>query len=335
MSDLQTDLTALDQLLGQYKSLSAQINAQQALILQAIRNGESSGDRIRDFLRVIGDWQGRDEKPLRDLETRLQGQSGQPILALEITYDNHSHQSDDNIELGSRNRTHLAFYLGKIERELSFDLNEKVYSIEDGRVREPRLIIPAKGHLQCKTIVHDFSEGDPNAGFYPHSELKWETVSGPLRLDTRGIFPQIELIGLSKSSDILPTRIYVGKEVENYFTNCHMNTYEREASLYSYINAAKILNLDVHRNLQLNVNAMIVTEKEKITNQIIEHYNHGIAWDNSVAYQSLLDRALKLGMHQEPKTVALGSGAKLDLHTYISEYCSKYNLKLPDEKSTS
>ncbi len=329
MSHLQTDLTKLDQLLEQYDSLSEKINSQQALILQAIRNGESSGDKIRDFLRVIGDWSFQQEKTVLELDKRLHGQSGQPILALEITH-NHNHQSDDNIELGSRNRTHLAFYFGIIGGELSFDLGEKVYVIEEGRVREPRFIIPATQHLQCKTIIHDFSEGDPNAEFYPYSELKWKTVNRPLRLDARGIFPQIELFGLLKSSDILPTRIYVGKEVEDYFTAAHRDISETGASLYSYLNAAKKLNFEVPTALQQKVEQMVAEEKYRITEQIVEGYKTEISGGSVGIRRSLFERALELGMHQEPKTAVLGRGATLDLPIYILEYCSKNNLKLPE-----
>lgn len=325
MSHLQTDLTTLDQLLTQYETISGQINDKQAAILQAIRNGESSGDKVKDFLRVIGDWSFQYEKTVSDLDKRLQGQSGQPILALEITH-NHDHQSDDSIELGSRNRTHLAFYMGKIDGELNFDLGKKVYSIEDRRVREPRFIIPTKGrHLQSMIDIHDFSEGDSNAEFYPLYELKWKVVDGPLRLDTRGILPQLSEV--LNQLGILPTRIYVGKEVEDYFTSKNVYGPGKDFLLYSYANAAKKLDLEVSTPVQQQIEQAITAEKEMIINKIVQYYSKDMPLNNLPAYQVIFERALELGMHQEPKTIALGLGAKLDIHTYISEYCTKNHLK--------
>ena len=324
MNDLQTDLATLDQLLTQYENISTQINDKQANILRAIRNGESSGDKIKDFLRVIGDWNCQYWATVVDLDRRLQGKSGQPILALEITH-NHNNQSDDNIELGSHNLIHLAFYLGKIDGELSFDLGEKVYSIEDRRVREPRLIIPAKGHLQSMIDVHDFSEGDPNAEFYPYGELKWKVVDGPLRLDTRGILPQLPEV--LAQLGILPTRIYVGNEVEDYFTT-DRNPRIREASLYSYTNAAKKLDLEVSLGVQQEVERMIAVDKGRIIEYMIKAYTEELTKSHVSTSIHVFERALELGMHQEPKTVELKGGATLDLPKYISTFCSEHEIKL-------
>lgn len=332
MSHLQTDLTTLDQLLIEKLKISTQINAMQALILQAIRNGESSGDKIKDFLRVIGDWNCQYEKTVSDLDGRLQGQSGQPILALEITH-NHDHQSDDSIELGSRNRTHLAFYLGKIDGELSFDLGEKVYSMEDIRIREPRFVIPTKGHLQSMIDIHDFSEGDPNAEFYPLYELKWKEVDGSLRLDTQGILPQLPEV--LNQLGILPTRIYVGNEVEDYFTSKKIHGPGKESSLYSYMSAAKALNLDVPSALQQKVERMIAAEKEEIIKYVIEAYTEELTKERVSVPIRVFERAFELGMHQEPKTVTLKGGAILDLPKYISTFCSEHGIKLPEDKDSS
>ena len=268
MSLLQQRLTELETLERKAREIQEQMGSAMGDILGAIRAGESSGDKVKDFLRVIGDWSFQYEKTVSDLDARMQGQSGQPVLALEI---NHEPYSEDEHDLGSRHRTRLAFYFGIIDGKLSFDLGEKVYVIEGGKVREPRFIIPAMQHLQCKTTIPDFSEGDPNAEFYPYSELKWELMDGPLCLDTKRILPKDQIIGLFTSSDTLPTQIYIGKEVEDYFT-ADLNPQTRQALLYSYSNGAKKLGLNLSSILQPEVERMIIAEKGKITQQVVEVY---------------------------------------------------------------
>lgn len=328
MSQLQDRLAELETLEGRSREIQEQMGLTMGNILSAIRAGESSGDKVKDFLRVIGDWSFQYEKNVSDLDARLHGQSGQPVLALEINPEPHS---EDDHDLRSRHRIHLTFYLGKINGELSFDLGEKVYSIEDRRVREPRFIIPATQHLQCKTTIHDLSEGDPNAEFYPFSELKWESVNGPLCLDQKGILPKDQMMGLFTSSDTLPTRIYVGKEVEDYFT-ADVNPRARQTLLYSYSHGAKKLGLNLSSVLQPEVERMITAEKEEITRQVVEVYREELIAGRVSASSYVFKRALELGMDQEPKIVALGRGATLNLPTYILEHCSKHGINLTEEK---
>lgn len=326
MSSLQDRLDSLVGLEARAAEINRQVGSAQSEIVAAIRAGESSGDKIKDFLRVIGDWSFQQDQPLRDLDARLQGKSGEPVLALEMTHN----LEEDHHDLGCRDITTINFYFSKIDGELSFNLGERIYSIERGRIREPRFIIPAKQHLYSRTEINDFNLGDPNAELYPNSTLNWKVVNEPLSLDTQGIFPQLP--NVPTQLGILPTRIYVGKEVEDYFTNPQMNKYEKEVSLYSYINAAKVLNLDVPTALQQRIGEMITAEKDRTAQLIIKAYIEGLTIPSDPLYPLIFRHALELGMDQEPRTVELKGGATLDLPRYISKFCSEHEIKPAEEQ---
>ena len=347
--DLNSDIEEILEL--NTKSSSSESEAFEKLkrLQEKIRSGDSTGDRIRDFVIVnLGTLSPDNEKPYRETEARLKDGVGSQILVVEQKQSIHGcpgivpPQYIDPMFIGIDTELRLGVLTSGLELDIS----------------KGKIILPTERHARK---------------YDRYSRSKWELKEGPISL---GLY---EFMNLGKEVQRRMTPIpnnlftpferglmlHLGEEVEQYFS--------RDRGLdTSYVDALNLLGQETPERFKKKYNENVYQKRVGIINELEEladresklnaeiesiygSIKHGgfmrggaisIVEDEDDAravsigprmklketreeIQRYLGQAIELEMHKGDLRIKQKPGMEINVSEYICGMCEEYQIELP------
>lgn len=311
---LETDIRNIARLNKELSSLQNSLNQQMNALVKKIKGGQTTGDRIRDFVIVYYDIshgiEGEAERAYRQLEGRIKGKEGQQILIVENQEDDafkYLHCGNESMRgmfpPHDRKIIHSDYSLGILAGGLELD------------VKEGHVIFPAEKHA----VKSEKGRED------------WSLKDGPIKMHHVPYFVPDSMDNLFKEIDPVSPRIlrreqkglsiYLGKDAEKYF---RQDVFLRK----SYVQALNLLGWEAPADMKEEYKASQHDLKEDIANKLasinlVDPEKHGSK------IKDCLSNAVELGMHREDFkwNTPLGN-AKITAERILA-LCRKFNINIP------
>lgn len=330
-------------------------------IRQRILAGESTGDKIKDFvIAVHGSIEEDAERPYRQLEQMLKGKGGEQVLVVNESIESYHRGGcfggvggtnvESDLRLGVLNSSDLALEIGDVDLEIPsilFSGNEN---------KGPRLILPTKNYAlrESRSKKWGLNEGEV---IIPHYNF--------LDFDPKG--EKTESNGFAFRSDMNANRssrllVMVGKkDVSKYFRSTR-SLYKDD---FSYVAALDLLGIKEQAPADFIVGyykevgeakGHIISSLKKLTSEekkLMDATDYSkfrgdrelmdeVAFrlnapfdrlkDTTRSIESLLKSAVELDMHSEPLVLdGERPGETLNVPEYITTMCKRYKIPYSDE----
>lgn len=269
-------------------------------LAERIKNGESTGDKIRDFAIVHFGYVSADaEKPLRELEIKVKENISSNVLVVSEREVNYGcvgiAPPKINDSLMKINYTNLK--LGVLTSPLELVL------------REGMIILPTEKYVifSGQDFIDKFSL--ENGSIFLH----WfDLVNHEIK------------------------DIYFGNEVEEYFSRNEnlkclyveaLNSLEKELPKDFKEHYEKSIyreKVEIVSALEGLIEKEAVRDKKVFDNSVIVYRNSVIKED----IQRYLSKAVKLGMHTGNLKILLRPGVEVNVPAYLSAMCKKYEVSI-------
>jgi hypothetical protein len=315
---INNDLEAILKLDQQTAAQHEDIRTQFSVLQQRIKNGESTGDPIKDFVLVYYGVHEETEKIIRGIFQKTEQAIGKPILTIYK-------QEHMNGCTGMGNPDSISPYHFSIET--TYRLGILGQPLRPDTASQLLIFPTGKQAIKRDYGMWKLHEGDIAISTWEFHYLgnKVERRMGhtdPNHLDYHH--------GLS---------IFIGDEVEQYFRNPHgdlsLELEEFKAQIHgkwidpSYAEVLHLLGQKVPEEFEVKLEERTTREKQEVIDALLN--NTGVSEESEVrSIKKRLERALELGMHTEDRTIPLKyPGSNLHIPTYIKDMCKTYKVDIP------
>ncbi len=331
---------------------------------EKIKSGDSTGDKIRDFVIVnLGTLSPDNEKPYRETETRLKDGVGNQILVEEQKKTIHGCP-------GIVPPRYIDPMFIGIDTELRLGVLTSGLELDIG---EGKIILPTERHAR-------------RYGLDEYSGNKWELKEGPISL---GLY---EFMNLGKEvqrrmtpmPNYLSTpfehglMLHLGEEVEQYFSKNRSLLDDKCILDTSYVDALNLLGLEIPKRFKKKYDENVHQERVGIINKLEELVGResklnaeiksiygridkrpslggrvlystgpdlpglseadagivsigprGELKETKEEIQRYLKQAIELVMHKGDLRIKQKPGMEINVPNYICGMCEKYQIELP------
>ena len=296
------------------KALEAKDKGNQEVVAvqERIKNGESLGNPIKDYLYVgygTTDFPVVEQK-LQELSDKVNVHNGQQVMVLYLK--NKLVDEGGCFSGPEYNQEIVGRQLGVLKGELKFDLE----SLE--------IILPTEMYVQ---------KGE-EPFFFDLREGTWKGKEGGITIPGyhfESSYPFFE-------GERLPApELFFGDEVELYFSTSG-SSFKQYLSSRSeecfkrellegtfpvnaeYLTAATMLGVEVPARFKRKYDLQINYQKIKVLHAIHQ----------GKVNSRIIKQALDLGLHQEEKTLQPEPGITINVPEYLQAQCDKYEIKIPE-----
>jgi len=290
------------------------------ILKEKIKSGEmTSGDKITDFTIIsLGSYDPKIQKPLRDFDNLINQNKGKQVLVVEkiAGFNDPYHEFRDFID---QRKTKLC--LGILDNNLELNFEYK----------GSKALLPTKNYV-IKTDEY--------------GEKKWKLEQGQITIDAinipdfkkaySGLHPNFDFhIGMMDNSYIPgETEIFFNNDAEKYFRIAHTRDEDLNFSRIdeSYIDARHLLGQKAPADFEEIHAKNIKNEKDEIysalTRVCAEEGPDKKEGCKKKKIENILERAVELKMHKEPKVLNPKPGHTIDIQKYINGLCKQYDIKI-------
>jgi len=344
------------------RSSSAQSVAFEKLkrLQEKIKNGDSTGDKIRDFVIVnLGTLSPDYEKPYRETEARLKDGVSNQILVVEQKESTH----------GCRGFFPPRYIDPIIDTELRLGVLTSGLELDIG---EGKIILPTERHTRKYGLEYSIN--------------KWELKEGPISLGPwafMNLGKEVQRRMTPMPNDLSTPfehglMLHLGEEVEQYFSRNKSLLDDKCILDTSYVDALNLLGLEIPERFKKKYDENVYQERVGIINKLeelagresklnaeIESIYGGIdkrpSLGGRVLYstgpdllglseddarvvstgprrklketkeeiQRYLGQAIELVMHKGIQAIKQKPGIEINISDYIRGMCKKYQIELP------
>jgi hypothetical protein len=330
---------------------------------EKIKSGDSTGDKIRDFVIVnLGTLSPDNEKPYRETEARLKDGIGNQILVVEQKESTH----------GCRGffppRSIDPMFIG-IDTELRLGVLTSGLELDIG---EGKIILPTERHARKYGLEYSIN--------------KWELKEGPISLGPwvfMNLGKEVQKRMTPMPNDLSTPfehglMLHLGEEVEQYFSR-NRSLLDNKCILdTSYVDALNLLGLEIPERFKKKYDENVYQERVGIINKLEELTGResklnaeiksihgridkrpslggrvlystgpdlpGLSEDDARVVstgprmklketkeeiQGYLGEAIELGMHKGDLRIKQKPGMEINVSDYICGMCEKYQIELP------
>jgi len=363
--DLNSDIEKILELNKRSSSFGSEAFEKLERLQKKIKNGDSTGDKIRDFVIVnLGTISPDNEKPYRETEARLKDGIGNQILVVEQKESTHgcpgilSPRSIDPMFIGIDTELRLGVLTSGLELDIG----------------EGKIILPTERHARKYGLEYS---GD-----------KWELKEGPISLG--GGYRFMMNLGKEVQRRMTPMpndfstpfeyglMLHLGEEVEQYFSR-NRSLLDNKCILdTSYVDALNLLGLEIPERFKKKYDENVYQERVGIINKLEELVGResklnaeiksihgridkrpslggrvlystgpdllGLSEDDArivstgprmklketkEEIQRYLGQAIELVMHKGDLRIKQKPGMEINVSDYIRGMCKKYQIELP------
>ncbi len=293
-------------------------NQEMSALRQRVSKGESLGDPIKDYLFVsygTTEFLVAEEK-LRKLSETVQAHNGQQVMLL---YTKSETVHEGGCFGGGLSRLQIVGeQLGVLNGEVKFDV--------------------AKGDILLPTN-HYVQKGD-DPFFFECDDKHWKRKEGNITIPGYHFRPTLPL----EDGRIPGPEMLFDDEVELYFSigKIYFEQYlasrskgwkdhllrENSRIDEDFFTALNLLGTQAPPRFQEKYDKHIEIETLTIIDGL--RSEHKIGRPNQGNIKNYLERAIKLGLHKEPREIELEPGVKMDIPEYIIAQCQKYKITIPE-----
>lgn len=348
------------------RSSSAQSVASEKLkrLQEKIKSGDSTGDKIRDFVIVnLGTLSPDNEKPYRETEARLKDGIGNQILVVEQKESTHGCP-------GILPPRYIDPMFIGIDTELRLGVLTSGLELDIG---EGKIILPTERHARKYGLEYSIN--------------KWELKEGPISLgvyEFMNLGKDVQRRRMTPMPNDLSTpfehglMLHLGEEVEQYFSR-NRNLLDNKCILdTSYVDALNLLGLEIPERFKKKYDENVYQERVGIINKLEELAGResklnaeiksiygridkrpslggrvlystgpdllGLSEDDARVVstglrmklketkeeiQRYLGQAIELEMHKGDLRIKQKPGMEINVSNYICGMCEKYQIELP------
>jgi len=347
------------------RSSSAQSVACEKLkgLQEKIKSGDSTGDKIRDFVIVnLGTLSPDNEKPYRETEARLKDSVGSQILVVEQKESTHGCP-------GILPPRYIDPMFIGIDTELRLGVLTSGLELDIG---EGKIILPTERHARKYGLEYSIN--------------KWELKECPISL---GLYEFMNLgKEIQKRMTPMPNDLFtpfehglmlhLGEEVEQYFSRNRSLLDDKCILDTSYVDALNLLGLEIPERFKKKYDENVHQKRVGIINKLEELTGResklnteigliygridkrpslggrvlystgpdllGLSEDDARVVstgprmklketkeeiQRYLGEAIELGMHEGDLRIKQKPGMEINVPNYICGMCEKYQIELP------
>lgn len=313
---LELDIESILELRNQRSSAQSEASERLKQLQEKIKKGESTGDKIRDFVIVnLGTLSPDAEKLYRETEAKLRNSAGNQILVVEQSESIHGCPGIVPPQYIN------PMFIG-IDTELRLGVLTSGLELDIGG---GKIVFPTERHAR----KYDW-----------RSMNRWELEEGPISFscyEFRNLGKDVHRRMAPMPNDFSAhfehgLILYLGEEVEQYFVgNRHLDT--------SYVEALNLLGQEAPERFRKKYDQEVYQTKIGIINKLEELTGREAKLTETEAkmklketreeVQEYLKQSIELGMHKGSLRVEYKPGMEINVSAYISGMCEKYRVEIP------